>query len=109
MFGVGSPTGGIPEEWGSTAERAGVALVSLSAGAADVVGDRVASYRRPDDLVVLSIHWGSNWGHEVDKTQIRFAHRLIDAGVDVVHGHSSPHPKALEVYRNRLITTGAAT
>ena len=38
--------------------------------------------------------------------QIRFAHRLIDGGVDVVHGHSSHHPRPIEVYRGKLILYG---
>src|SRR5258705_2869413 len=37
---------------------------------------------------------------------VRFAHRLIDGGVDIVHGHSSHHPRPIEVYRNRLILYG---
>jgi hypothetical protein len=32
--------------------------------------------------------------------------RGIDGGVDVVHGHSSHHPRPIEVYRNRLILYG---
>src|SRR5579883_837010 len=36
-----------------------------------------------------------------------FAHDLIDlAGVDIVHGHSSHHAKAIEVYRGKLILYG---
>jgi poly-gamma-glutamate synthesis protein (capsule biosynthesis protein) len=31
---------------------------------------------------------------------------LLDAGVDVVHGHSSHHPRPVEVYRNRLVLYG---
>ena len=38
--------------------------------------------------------------------QVRFARRLIDAGVDVVHGHSSHHPRPIEVYRGKLILYG---
>ena len=38
--------------------------------------------------------------------QIRFAHRLIDGGVDLVHGHSSHHPRPIEVYRKKLILYG---
>ena len=37
---------------------------------------------------------------------MRFAHRLIEAGVDVVYGHSSHHPRLIEVYRGRLILYG---
>ncbi len=107
VSGMGSPTSGIPATWEATSDRAGIAFIpELSAEAADVVGARVAGYRSPGDIVVVSIHWGPNWGHQVPKTQTRFAHRLIDAGVDVVHGHSSHHAKAIEVYRNRPIMYG---
>jgi poly-gamma-glutamate synthesis protein (capsule biosynthesis protein) len=56
---------------------------------------------------VVSIHWGGNWGHRIPAEQTRFAHRLIDdAGVDIVHGHSSHHVRAVEVYRDKLILYG---
>ena len=62
--------------------------------------------REPGDVVVASIHWGSNWGYDVPATHTDFAHRLIDAGVDVVHGHSSHHPRPIEVYQGKLILYG---
>ena len=55
---------------------------------------------------MVSIHWGSNWGYRVHSDQVRFARRLIDGGVDVIHGHSSHHPRPIEVYRGKLILYG---
>jgi poly-gamma-glutamate capsule biosynthesis protein CapA/YwtB (metallophosphatase superfamily) len=55
---------------------------------------------------VVSIHWGSNWGYGVDADQVRFARALIDGGVDLVHGHSSHHPRPIEVFRGKLILYG---
>jgi poly-gamma-glutamate capsule biosynthesis protein CapA/YwtB (metallophosphatase superfamily) len=58
-------------------------------------------------LVIASIHWGPNWGYEIPQEQRSFAHSLIDtANVSVVHGHSSHHAKAVEIYKNRLILYG---
>lgn len=38
---------------------------------------------------------------------MEFAHALIDsAGVDLVHGHSSHHPLAIDVYRGKLVLYG---
>ncbi len=55
----------------------------------------------------MSIHWGPNWGYEIPGTQRRFAHALVDkADVSIVHGHSSHHAKAMEVYKGRLILYG---
>ena len=56
--------------------------------------------------MVLSVHWGSNWGYRVDPDQVRFAHRLIDGGVDLIHGHSSHHARPVEVHRGKLILYG---
>jgi poly-gamma-glutamate synthesis protein (capsule biosynthesis protein) len=62
--------------------------------------------QRPGDLVVASLHWGANWGYGVPRAQRAFAHKLIDAGVHVLHGHSSHHVKGIEVYKDQLILYG---
>lgn len=111
VAGCGTTSSGIPPQWAATADVPGVDLLPDLSGAtvesaAEAVAERVIKLRRPGDITVVSIHWGSNWGYEVPRPQIRFAHRLIDAGVDVVHGHSSHHPRPVEVYRGRLILYG---
>lgn len=98
---------GVPDSWAATAERAGVAyLRAATPDAATAVLERVERLRRPGDLVVVSVHWGSNWGYQVPGSHVEFAHALVDGGVDVVHGHSSHHPRPVEVYRDRLILYG---
>jgi poly-gamma-glutamate synthesis protein (capsule biosynthesis protein) len=107
VFSLGSPTSGIPREWAATTDRPGVNLLEdLSEETARRVASRIRREKRPGDVAVASIHWGGNWGYEIPDEQIRFAHRLVEGGVDLVHGHSSHHPKALEVYRDRLILYG---
>jgi len=107
VFAVGSASAGVPDEWAARDDHPGVDfLPDLSNAAADRLLDRVRRARRATDLVVVSIHWGTNWGYEIPSDQVRFAHRLIDGGVDLVHGHSSHHPRPIEVYRNRLILYG---
>ena len=103
--GMGSS--GIPRGWAATGRRPGVAYVpDMSDRSANTIADRVMALKGSGDIAVVSVHWGSNWGYDVDAAQIRFAHRLIDAGFDVVHGHSSHHPRPIEVYRGRLIMYG---
>ncbi|GGW49377.1 putative polyglutamine synthesis accessory protein [Streptomyces lucensis JCM 4490] len=107
VLSFGMPSSGIPETWAATAERPGVALVDApTAEAAAALGGLLRSARRPGDIAVASVHWGSNWGYGVSRAQVRFAHALVDAGVDIVHGHSSHHPRPLEVYRERLVLYG---
>jgi poly-gamma-glutamate synthesis protein (capsule biosynthesis protein) len=55
---------------------------------------------------VASIHWGGNWGYDVPRAQREFARTLIDLGADVVHGHSSHHPKGVEMHAGRPILHG---
>jgi poly-gamma-glutamate capsule biosynthesis protein CapA/YwtB (metallophosphatase superfamily) len=103
--GMGSS--GVPRRWAATGQRPGVAYMSdMSDRSARRIADRVLASKGPGDIAVVSVHWGSNWGYDVDTAQIRFAHRLIDDGVDVVHGHSSHHPRPIEMYRGKLILYG---
>lgn len=107
VFSLGAENSGVPEVWSATRERSGVDyLPDLSSATADRVLEGVARVARVGDVVVASIHWGSNWGYEVPPSYVRFAHRLIDGGVAVVHGHSSHHPRPVEVYRGKLILYG---
>jgi poly-gamma-glutamate capsule biosynthesis protein CapA/YwtB (metallophosphatase superfamily) len=107
VFALGMATSGVPPDWAATADRSGVDFVrEPSAAAADEVVERVRTSRRPGDVVVVSVHWGSNWGYGVSSEEITFAHRLVDGGVDVVHGHSSHHPRPIEVYHGKLILYG---
>ncbi|MBW1600218.1 CapA family protein [Streptomyces sp. JJ38] len=107
VVSFGMPTSGIPPGWAATADRPGVHLVPDGAYAeARAVTERVRRVRRPGDIVVASVHWGSNWGYRVSRDQRGFAHALVDGGVDVVHGHSSHHPRPVEVYDGRLVLYG---
>ncbi|MFB6945483.1 MULTISPECIES: CapA family protein [unclassified Streptomyces] len=107
VFSFGMPSSGIPKNWAATAQRVGVdVLAEPSAAAASAFADRLRQVRRPGDIAVASIHWGPNWGYDISRSEVRFAHALLDAGVDVVHGHSSHHPRPLEVYRDRFILYG---
>jgi poly-gamma-glutamate capsule biosynthesis protein CapA/YwtB (metallophosphatase superfamily) len=108
VFSFGCLTSGIPHSWAATSERPGVNLLTeISEEAVSRVTEEIARVHGPDDLVIASVHWGPNWGYGVPDAQRRFAHTLIDrAGVSIVHGHSSHHPKAIEVYRGRLILYG---
>ncbi len=108
VFSFASTASGTPRGWATTPDAAGVNLLSdLSEATAAAIADRVIQIRRPDDIVVISVHWGPNWGYGIPEQQRWFAHQLIDrADVSIVHGHSSHHAKAIEVHHNRLILYG---
>jgi poly-gamma-glutamate capsule biosynthesis protein CapA/YwtB (metallophosphatase superfamily) len=107
LFSFGSTTSGIPREWNATPSRAGVNLLDdLSDATARRIADQMRHQGKPGDLLIASIHWGSNWGYEIPSKQIAFAHHLIEKGVALVHGHSSHHVKGIEGFKNRLILYG---
>lgn len=107
VLGFGHPSSGIPPSWGATSNRPGVWLLEeVSDDSAAMIAEHVQRMKQPGDIVVASIHWGSNWGYTIPEPHLRFAHALIDGGVDVVHGHSSHHARSLEVYRQKLILYG---
>lgn len=107
VVAFGAASSGIPPSWAATAGAPGVAfLPDLSDATADQICDHSCQEKEPGDIVVVSVHWGPNWGYHVAADQVRFAHRLIDGGVDLVYGHSSHHPRPIEVYRGKLILYG---
>lgn len=108
VFAYASPTAGVPRAWAATDARPGVNfLPNLSQRTVRRIAAQVKRIKRQGDVVVASIHWGGNWGYDVPDAQRAFAHRLIDeAGVDVIHGHSSHHPKGIEIYDRRPILYG---
>jgi poly-gamma-glutamate capsule biosynthesis protein CapA/YwtB (metallophosphatase superfamily) len=107
VFAFGTPSSGVPQDWAAAVNRPGINLTAaLTDARADELCRRAEEVRQPNDIVVVSAHWGSNWGYQVEADQVRFAHRLIDGGVDVVHGHSSHHPRPIEVYSGKLILYG---
>lgn len=106
VFAIGAECSGIPPSWAADHDQPGVTFVPhLAAHPVDAVA-RMLPPKRPGDIVVVSVHWGSNWGYDVPHSQTRLAHRLIDAGADVIHGHSSHHPRPIEIYRDHPVLYG---
>ena len=107
VLSVADVSSGVPPSWAATATRPGVALLpDLSDATAEAVVERLLEGSRPGDVRVVSVHWGGNWGYDVPRAHRRFAHRLVDGGVHVVHGHSSHHPRPVELHRGQLVLYG---
>lgn len=108
IHAVGCPSSGVPQDWAAGPEHPGLHVVNGRRDAsATRLAEAIGKARETGDIVIVSIHWGGNWGHDIGEDERDFAHFLVgEAGVDVVHGHSSHHPKAVEVYRDRTILYG---
>jgi poly-gamma-glutamate capsule biosynthesis protein CapA/YwtB (metallophosphatase superfamily) len=107
VFAFGFESSGIPPAWAAGSGPGVNFVAEASEDAVGRIAKQVEMLVREGDVCVASIHWGDNWGYTVPPAQRAFAHDLIDvAGFHVVHGHSSHHAKAIEVYRGRLILYG---
>ncbi len=81
-----------------------------------VAVEHVLSLQTTHDLVIVSFHGGAEgegatslpfeeefYLGETRGEVVRFSHSVIDAGADLVIGHGPHVPRALELYRDRLI------
>jgi len=59
------------------------------------------------DILIVSAHWGSNWGYEPPREHVALGHALVEAGADLVFGHSCHVFRGIELYRGRPILYGA--
>lgn len=108
MFSIATKSSGVPEEWLASATKAGVDFVpDLSLETEDKIKANIEKWKEPGDIIVLSIHWGTNWGYDIPKEHAVFARNMVaQAGVHIIYGHSSHHIKAIEVYKGSLIIYG---
>jgi len=108
VFALAASSSGVPPEWSATATRCGVNFIdAVSTSSAERVAQAIGLQRRHGDLVVVSIHWGGNWGFAIPQEHRDFARVLIESGaVDLVYGHSSHHVLGIEVIRGKLVLYG---
>ncbi|HXV84712.1 MAG TPA: CapA family protein [Candidatus Binatia bacterium] len=108
VFSLGSLSSGIPAEWSALEDRPGVNVIETRSGdSVCSLAKAIQEHRRKGDFIVVSIHWGGNWGYKIPSAHRKLAHRLVDeAGSNILHGHSSHHVKAIEVYKGCLILYG---
>ncbi len=55
------------------------------------------------NLILVSTHWGRNWDKVPPDDFVRVAHALIDAGCDLIHGHSGHIIQGIELYKGKPI------
>jgi poly-gamma-glutamate synthesis protein (capsule biosynthesis protein) len=108
LFSYATRTSGVPYNWYAADSKAGINLLAnLSATTVHQIAQQVKAIKQDNDIVIASIHWGSNWGYTIPAEHRYFARGLIDeAGIDIIHGHSSHHPQGIEIYRNKPVIYG---
>lgn len=63
----------------------------------------IKKLKKRADIVIVSLHWGPNMRERPTQPYIDAAHKIIDAGADIIHGHSSHNFQGIETYKNKLI------
>lgn len=92
-------------EWEAGEKRSGIFYVPTEMGdrRAKILFEVVKKAKQVVDTLIVSAHWGPNWGYEPPRGHITFAHALVEAGADVVFGHSGHVFRGVEIYRDRPI------
>ncbi len=92
-------------QWEAGPQTPGVLYLPIDAGdhRAATLFKAVRAARGEADLAVVSAHWGPNWGYEPPAAHVRFGHALIDAGADIIFGHSGHVFQGVELYKGRPI------
>jgi poly-gamma-glutamate synthesis protein (capsule biosynthesis protein) len=67
------------------------------------VAEDIAAIEQTVDLVLVSVHWGTEYRSEPDARQVEMARFMIDAGADIVIGHHSHVVQPVERYREGII------
>ncbi len=91
--------------WEATAEHPGIVYIPLELQdkRAQNLLELVSKTKAVVDFLVVSAHWGPNWGYLPPAEHRPFAHALIDAGADVIFGHSCHVIRGIELYRGKPI------
>jgi poly-gamma-glutamate capsule biosynthesis protein CapA/YwtB (metallophosphatase superfamily) len=92
-------------EWAAGPRCPGVfySPIDVADERAQMLFQTVRETRGKIDLMIVSVHWGPNWGYEPLAGHIRFGHALIDAGADIIFGHSGHVCRGIELYKGHPI------
>jgi len=75
----------------------------LRVGDIERVKQDIAKIKDQADLIIATLHWGPNKRQRPTQKFINFAHQMIDAGIDIIHGHSAHIFQGIEIYKNKII------
>ena len=90
----------IPSGFTATAKQGGVNPAVYDYAK---VLESIEAASQKTDFVVVSVHWGTEYSSKADSGQRSLAHRMIDAGADLIIGHHPHVIQGIELYKNRVI------
>lgn len=96
-------------DWQASADKPGILYVPI-----DFRDERaknlfklVQQTKKEVDCLIVSAHWGGNWGYVPPPEHQVFARALIDLGVDIIFGHSAHVFRGIDIYHGRPIIYSA--
>ena len=91
--------------WEAKKDQPGIFYVpvDLSNSRAKALLEIIRQTKTKVDFLIVSAHWGPNWGYEPPAEQIPFARALLDAGADLIFGHSGHVFRGIEIYQGKPI------
>lgn len=91
--------------WEATEEHPGIFYVPIHVQdqRARQLFEQIGHLKQRVEYLIVSAHWGPNRGYLVPPAHPPFAHALIDAGADLVVGHSGHVFRGIELYQRRPI------
>lgn len=88
----------LPSEFFAQSNKPGTAPFNL-----DWIKKDIAQHKTQDNLVLISLHWGTEGSHEVMPWQIESAHQMIEAGADAIIGHHPHVIQGIEIYLGKPV------
>lgn len=96
-------------DWAAQENKPGILYMptNLSDRRMQISLRHIENLRKEVDFLIVSAHWGSNWGYYPPEEHKTIGHAIIDAGADLIFGHSCHVFRGIEVYKNRPIIYSA--
>jgi len=91
----------VPKGFEAKADKPGISSMKNDNAFLRRVKEVRAKY--PNAVLVLSLHWGTEATYVPNTRQKTLAHRLIDAGADLIIGHHPHRIQGVEFYKDRPI------
>lgn len=88
-------------DWAAEFKKPGVlyAPTNIDDKRMQAILDQIELLRPEVDFLIVSAHWGGNWGYTPPKEHSLLAHALIDSGADLIFGHSCHVFRGIEIYK----------
>jgi len=88
-------------DWQATANQPGTSYFSTNQ-MEQLLAD-IKALAQQVDIVIISLQWGPNKRQRPTADYVQAAHAMVDAGADIIHGHSAHIFQGIETYKGSLI------